>query len=68
LHVGTGDIRLMITSVDTCSGPRAYAGLVSSYYERIEADWKRLDDEEWKALLSAEPLASPAWVSSLTAE
>jgi len=68
LHVGTGDIRLMVTSVDTCSGPRAYVGLVSSYYERLEADWKRLDDEEWKGLLRSDPPESPAWVSSLTAE
>lgn len=68
LHVGTGDIRLMLTSVESCSGPRAYAGLVSSYYERIEADWERLDDSEWEALLRTEPLASPEWVTSLTAE
>jgi len=68
LHVGTGDIRLMLTSVDTCSGPRAYAGLVSSYYERLEADWKRLDDEEWKELLRAEPPQSPEWISPVTAE
>lgn len=27
--------RLMITTVETCSGPRAYVGLVYSYYERV---------------------------------
>jgi hypothetical protein len=28
LHVGTGQPRLMVVTVDTCTGPRAYAGLV----------------------------------------
>ncbi|HEY3495503.1 MAG TPA: DUF3160 domain-containing protein, partial [Polyangiaceae bacterium] len=27
LHVGTGDARLMVVVAETCSGPRAYAGL-----------------------------------------
>jgi hypothetical protein len=33
LHVGTGFPRLMVTSVDTCMGPRAYAGVVYAYHE-----------------------------------
>lgn len=67
LHVGTGEIRLMVTSIDTCSGPRAYAGLVSSYFERIETDWNRLDDAAWEKLLSAGDAVSPPWLTSLTA-
>ena len=35
LHVGTGYARLMVVTADTCTGPRAYAGLVSSYYEEV---------------------------------
>ena len=31
LHVGTGNARAMVVTVDTCTGPRAYAGLVSSH-------------------------------------
>jgi len=27
LHVGAADPRLMITTINTCSGPKAYAGL-----------------------------------------
>ena len=34
LHVGTGLPRLMVVTADGCNGPRAYAGVVSSYYEK----------------------------------
>lgn len=68
LHVGTGDARLMVTTIETCSGPRAYAGLVSSYYERTEDDWKRLSDPEWETILRDTPPESPPWAQSLEAE
>jgi hypothetical protein len=48
LHVGTGWARLMVTTVDTCQGPRAYAGVVFSYHEVITRDLQRLNDAEWK--------------------
>ncbi len=47
LHVGTGLARLMVVTVDTCDGPHAYAGVVSSYYEQITDHWKRLTDDDW---------------------
>lgn len=47
LHVGSGAVRPMIVTVETCEGPRAYAGLVSSYHQVIEKDYKRLTDKEW---------------------
>ncbi len=62
LHVGTGMARLMVTTIETCSGPRAYAGLVSSYYERIEDDWQRLTDPEWSNILTSEDVESPPWI------
>jgi hypothetical protein len=37
----------MVVTVDTCSGPRAYAGLASSYAEKISDNWQRLNDSEW---------------------
>lgn len=68
LHVGTGDARLMVTTIETCSGPRAYAGLVSSYYEHIEDDWKRLSDPEWEDILRRdEQPPVPDWMHSLEA-
>lgn len=48
LHVATGLPRLMVVTVDTCQGPRAYAGLASTYAERVTDQYKRLTDEEWE--------------------
>jgi hypothetical protein len=47
LHVGTGYARLMVVTVNGCSGTNAYAGLASSYYEKITDGWQRLTDETW---------------------
>lgn len=69
LHVGTGMARLMVTSVETCQGPRAYAGLVSSYFERITEQWVRLDDEAWKQeLAKTPPPAEVPWMDDLVAK
>jgi hypothetical protein len=35
----------MVMTAETCVGPRAYGGLVSSYYETTTTDFKRLQDE-----------------------
>lgn len=51
LHVGTGYPRLMVTTVDTCQGPRAYAGVSFAYHEQVTEDFKRLTDEEWSTLV-----------------
>jgi hypothetical protein len=55
LHVGTGSPRLMVVTVDSCEGPRAYAGVVSTYHERLEPEFKRLTDDEWKTLAYEAP-------------
>lgn len=47
LHVGTGPARSMVVITEGCSGPRAYAGLAASYYERITENFERLTDEQW---------------------
>ncbi len=52
LHVATGGPRKMIVIVDQCDGPRAYAGVVSSYFEHITNDFQRLDDQEWATMLN----------------
>jgi hypothetical protein len=49
LHVGTGYPRLMVTTVDTCMGPRAYVGVVYAYHEHTTKDYERLTDEKWAA-------------------
>lgn len=65
LHVGTGMPRLMVVTVDTCTGPRAYAGLASSYFERVTNDFLRLDDETWSSDLKSGTPADVPWMADL---
>ena len=44
--------RLMVTTVDTCQGPRAYAGVTFAYHEQVTTDYLRLTDEAWLSQLS----------------
>jgi hypothetical protein len=70
LHVGTGYPRYMVTTIDTCSGPRAYAGVVYAYHETITESFERYTDEEWAAKFGqagVRPDEVP-WVSTLLAE
>jgi hypothetical protein len=53
LHVGTGWVRLMVTTVDSCTGPRAYAGVAFSYHEVVTDNLQRLDDKEWATRFTA---------------
>ena len=65
LHVGTGDPRQMVVTVDTCGMPRAYVGLVSTYFERITEGFTRLTDQEWaKSINTAAPPDVP-WMTDL---
>lgn len=69
LHVGTGDVRLITVSVDSCSGPRAYVGLVSSYCEHVEGGYGRLTDEDWEQRLrDKERPPAPQWLNPILAE
>ena len=63
LHVGTGLPRLFVATVDSCNGPRAYAGVVSAYHETLEEGLVRLTDEEWESRLY-----QPETVDSTTPE
>lgn len=47
LHVGSGLPRAMVVTVDTCTGPRAYVGLVSTFHQEVTESWERLTDEVW---------------------
>jgi len=65
LHVGTGKPRLMVVTIDSCTGPRAYVGLVSSYFEQITEDFEGLDDPTWaREVLAASPQDVP-WMRDL---
>ena len=65
LHVGTGMPRAMVVTVETCSGPRAYVGLVSSYHERTTSDFERLTDEAWAPEVMAGTVETPDWLTPI---
>ncbi|HEX2869662.1 MAG TPA: DUF3160 domain-containing protein [Polyangiaceae bacterium] len=65
LHVGTGLPRLMVMTVDSCNGPRAYAGVVSSYHELLADGFTRLTDEEWKQKIYGGNLPVVPWLEPL---
>jgi len=65
LHVGTSYPRLMVTTFETCSGPRAYVGVVSSYLEQTTDNFNRLTDATWTSNLST--VKPVPWLDSLVA-
>jgi len=66
LHVGTGYARMMILSIATCTGPHAYVGLASSYFEKTTDNFKRLTDPEWASELNTSP--EVPWMADLVAQ
>jgi hypothetical protein len=68
LHVGTGNARAMVIAVNTCSGPRAYVGLASSYGEKITEGWQRLDDQQWSAMIQGMPFPDVPWMTRVLSE
>ena len=65
LHAGTGFPRLMVVTFNTCSGPRAYAGIVSAYHETVTKDFDRLTDERWTTQIASTPPAEAPWMAGL---
>jgi len=65
LHVGTGNARLMVVTADSCTGPRAYAGLAFSYYEKVTEDFDRLTDERWAKEVNSPDNADVPWMRDL---
>lgn len=63
LHVATGLPRFMVVTVDTCMGPRAYAGVSFAYHEVIPAGLKRLNDMEWRQMAMSAP--NVPWMAPL---
>lgn len=69
LHVGTAYPRLMVMSVDGCSGPRAYIGPVYAYKEHLVEELYRMTDGEWDSLLhSSEAPPDPDWLQPVVSE
>jgi hypothetical protein len=57
----------MVVTIDTCDGPRAYAGVVSSYHEKLTTNLKRLNDQDWAAEIAQTPPADVPWMNDLVA-
>ena len=68
LHVATGRPRMMVVTVDGCSGPRAYVGPVFSYYEKVADGLSRMTDSEWAAELDATDVADVPWMEPIVAD
>ena len=76
LHVGVGKVNLGIFLAESPSSefaPMAYAGPVSSYYQTITSDFKRLSDEEWERIVTGKsstyPIPQrPDWINSYCAD
>jgi hypothetical protein len=65
LHAGTGYPRLMAVTFNTCSGPRAYVGVVSAYHETVTDNFDRLTDERWTSQLASAPAPEAPWIADL---
>lgn len=65
LHVGTGKPRAMVVTVETCHGPRAYAGMAYAYHEHVTRDYVRLTDDEWEAMIHLGEATEVPWVQDL---
>jgi hypothetical protein len=63
LHVATGLPRLMVVTIDTCNGPRAYAGVAFAYHEVVTQGLKRLTDVEWAQMTNSTP--DVPWMESV---
>ena len=65
LHVATGLPRIMVVTADTCTGPHAYVGLVSSYFEETTEAFQRLTDMDWLKQIMPAPPADAPWLSDV---
>lgn len=65
LHVGTGPVNMAIVTADLPGGGlTTFVGPVMSYYEHVSTNFKRLTDEEWKAIYALSPSLRPSFVNN----
>jgi hypothetical protein len=72
LHTSVGKVNLgvfLANSPSAANQPMAYIGPVSSYYQKITTDFKRLTDEEWRQLVNIGDIPQrPDWTFSYLAD
>jgi hypothetical protein len=54
----------MVVTTNSCTGPRAYAGLAFSYYEKVTENFDRMTDERWAPEVQRKPADVP-WMQDL---
>ncbi len=65
LHVATGNVALMVLTVDTCQGAEAFVGPVFRYHEVDVKKIERLSDQQWEVMLQdGSAPQPPAWTAS----
>lgn len=65
LHVATGNVALMVLTVDTCQGAEAFVGPVFRYHEVDVKKIERLSDKQWEAMLQdGSAPQPPPWTAS----
>lgn len=69
LHVATGYPRMLVVKLEHDGGAAAttYRGFVSTYAEKVTANFKRYTDEEWRAEIATHPPSVPPWMRDLVA-
>jgi len=68
LEEAVGDAMFLVVAIDNREDRAAYVGPVYSYYELTARADRRMTDEEWQAMLSADRAPSrPAWTAAFAA-
>ncbi|MCA9546007.1 MAG: DUF3160 domain-containing protein, partial [Myxococcales bacterium] len=65
LHMATGDVRLMIATVESCTGPRAYVGPVYATHRFDTEGFERVNDQEWSQRYQQEGAPELPWLEHL---
>ena len=69
LHGGTGPVNMAVVIAPCSDGTAtAFAGPVTSYYEYVSTNFKRLTDEEWESQYQATSAFRPSWVNLYLAD
>ncbi len=69
MHAGTGPVNLAVLTTEAPDGRlTSYIGPVSSYYEHVSVNYKRLTDEEWKTAYAVSPSFRPDFVNVYLAD
>jgi hypothetical protein len=69
MHGGTGPVNLAVVTTAAPDGQMtSYIGPVSSYYEHVSTNFKRLTDQEWQTAYQLSPSFRPDFVNLYLAD